>query len=381
MNSPLPCTENIIGITQETCECFTADLEIVDGDPPAPDDIWYQQSDSGLFLDELDGIESMWSAKESLTCDQELSAFYIKGRNTAIIKTQDEVLKQINDRFVKQDRSFIGSLGAKAFTKGVDITADEFYGIYLKMRAIVDGVMILNSVDTMFEETATFDVTIYRRYIQSNAYELVDTITGVNSTANRYVKNALTTPMILPMYDTVDGELEYFFVYDHNYTDGDNNSQPLTPKNNMPTCGGCGRVEGKAAMYVTKYGVHGTDITNLSNWSKTSSYAYGLSLQVEFRCDADSLICRMFETLNEWKQQFAYAVLLKAGIIVHQNIIRSPEVSRAQMIDRDGVIAQMTIWEADYNTRLTWLAQNVNPNVNDCYMCNDRNLKVSPILL
>lgn len=372
MSTPLPCTENIIGITQETCECFTEGLEIVDGDPPETDDDWYQQSTSGLFLDELDGIESMWSADESLTCDQTLADFYEKARKTAIVKTQDEVLKQVNERLIKQDRSFIGSLGAKAFTKSVDISVDEFYGMFLKMRPIVDGVMVLNSVDTMFEETATFDVLIYKRYVESNAYELVDTIHDVASTANRHVKNALTAPMILPMYDTVDGELEYYFVYDHT---------GHTPKNNMPTCGGCGRVEGKAAAYVTKYGVHGTDITNLSNWSKTSSYAYGLSLRVEFRCDADSLICRMFETLNEWKQQFAYAVLLKAGIIVHNNIIRSPEVSRAQMIDRDGVIAQMNIWEADYNKRLTWLAQNVNPAVNDCYMCNDRNLKVQPILL
>lgn len=372
MSTPLPCTENIIGITQEHCDCFTEDLDIQAGDPPANDDDWYTISTSGLFLDELDGIESMWSSKESLTCDQQLSEFYMKGRTTAIVKTQDEVLKQINDRFIKQDRSFIGSLGAKAFTKGVDISADEFYGMYLRMNAIVDGVMILNSVDTMFEETGVFDLLIYRRYIRSNMFELVDTITEVATTANRYVKNTLTTPMRLPMYDTVDGELEYFFVYDHT---------GHTPKNNMPTCGGCGRVEGKAAAYVTKYGVHGTDTEDLPNWPKTSSYAYGLSLQVEFRCDADSVICRMFETLNEWKQQFAYAVLLKAGIIVHNNILRSPEVSRAQMIDRESVIAQLNIWESDYNTRLTWLAQNVNPNVNDCYMCDNRKLKVSPILL
>lgn len=367
MSTPLPCTENLIGITQKDCDCFTNSLQ---SDPPV--DGWYHQSTSGLFLDELDGIESMWSADESLVCDQTLADFYAKARKTSIIKTQDEVLKQINDRFLKQDRSFIGSLGAKSFIKGVDITEDQFYGMYLRMRPIIDGVMILNSLDTMFEETAVFDVTIYRRYLRSNMYEVVDVIEAVESTANRYVKNALTEPMVLPMYDTTDGELEYYFVYDHT---------GLTPKNNMPTCGGCGRVESKASNYVTKYGVHGNDPADLVSWVKTSSYAYGLSLQVEFRCDADSLICRMFETLNEWKQQFAYAVLLKAGLIVHNEIIRSPEVSRAQMIDRDGVIAQMNVWEADYSLRLTWLAQNVNPNVNDCYMCDNRKLKVSPILL
>lgn len=367
MSTPLPCTENIIGITQKDCDCFTESLQ---SDPVIAG--WYHLSTSGLFLDELDGIESMWSTDESLVCDQTLADFYAKARKTSIVKTQDEVLKQINDRFTKQDRSFIGSLGAKAFTKGVDISEDSFYGMYFRMRPIVDGVMIVNSLDTMFEETATFDVLIYRRYVRSNMYELVDTIEGVESTANRYVKNALTEPMTLPMYDTTDGELEYYFVYDHT---------GLTPKNNMPTCGGCGRVESKASNYVTKYGVHGTDTTDLANWERTAVNAYGISLQVEFRCDADSLICRMFETLNEWKQQFAYSVLLKAGIIVHNEIIRSPEVSRAQMIDRDGVIAQMGVWEADYYNRVTWLAQNVNPNVNDCYMCDNKKLKVSPILL
>lgn len=370
--SALPCTENIIGITQEQCDCFTEDLGIQAGDPPVVDNDWYMISESGLYLDELEGIESMWSVDESLTCDQTLADFYMKARNTAIGKTQDEVLKQINERFIKQDRTFIGSLGAKAFSTGIDISQDSFYGMYLKMRAIVDGVMVLNSIDTMFDQDAIFNVLIYRRYIQENMFELVDTIEGVISTANRYVKNALEAPIILPMYDIASGELEYYFVYDHT---------GLTPKNNMPTCGGCGRVEGKAAMYVTKYGVHGDDVEDLASWQRTSSYAYGLSLQVEFRCDADSLICRMFDTLSEWKKQFAYAVLLKAGLIVHNEIIRSPEVSRAQMIDRDGVIAQMNIWESDYKARLTWLAQNVNPAVNDCYMCDNRKLKVSPILL
>lgn len=370
--SALPCTENIIGITSEACDCFTEDLTKISGDPPSADSDWYTISESGLYLDELDGIESMWSSKESLTCDDTLAKFYLKAQKNAVEKTQDEVLKGINERFIKQDRSFVGSLGAKAFNKGVDISEDDYYGLYLKMRGIVDGVMILNSIDTMFEETAVFDVLIYRRYIRANVYELVDTIEGVSSTANRYVKNPLESPMTLPMYDITDGELEYFFVYEHT---------GLTPKNNMPTCGGCGRVEAKASVYVTKYGVHGTDIDNIGNWSTTSAYAYGLSLQVEFRCDADSLICRMFESLSEWKKQFAYAVLIKAGMIVHNEILRSPEVSRAQMIDRDGVIAQLNIWQSDYNNRVMWLAQNVDPRVNDCYMCDDRKLKVSAILL
>jgi len=192
MSTPLPCTENIIGITQKDCDCFTQDLQsdpVVDG--------WYHLSTSGLFLDELEGIESMWSADESLVCDQTLADFYAKARKRSIIQCQDEVLKQINDRFTKQDRSFIGSLGAKAFTKGVDITEDSFYGMYFRMRPIIDGVMIVNSLDTMFEETATFDVSIYRRYVRSNMYELVDTIEGVQSTANRYVKNALMEPAYL----------------------------------------------------------------------------------------------------------------------------------------------------------------------------------------
>jgi hypothetical protein len=281
-------------------------------------------------------------------------------------------MKAITERFTKSDRDFSGFLGTKEFTQSLDVSSLKYAGLYLKMQPIVDGVMIVNNIAVMFEQTATFDILIYKQYVSSDTYELVDTIEGVESIANRYKLNVLETPIQLPMYDDVEGQLEYFFVYD---TEG------LTPKNNAPLCGMCGRAEAKASYFVTKYGTRGDDIESLSDFTHNSGYAYGLSLNVDFKCDAESIICRMFSISQEWANAYASAALLFAGVAVHNQILTSPEVSRANLLGADNAANQMGVWQGDFEQTIKWLAQNVDPSVNDCYVCNPSRLRVTQVLL
>lgn len=365
----LKCLNQLIGITRKACECFEDSLH-TDGGDQLPEK-WYTKSKSDYYLDELVGLVSMWQTAEA-SPDTTLAEYYLKSYNAAMRDTKKDVLKAIHDRYTKTEWDFAGSLGTKSFTQGLDVSDVNYAGIYLKMAPVIDGVMYLKSIGTMFEETETFNVFVYKRYIASNYYELVDTIEGVQSIANRYKANELEEPLVLPMYDDVEGQLEYFIVYE---TEG------LTPKNNEPRCGLCGRIENTAARFVQKYGTTGNDVEALGSWPNASGYAYGLVLDVEFKCETESVICRMFDALPQWRDAYAGAVLLRAAIMVHNYIVTSPEVTRDNLLNIDNVAAQMGIWQTDYEQSITWLGQNVNPDVNDCYVCNSNKLKVTQVLL
>ncbi len=370
----LKCLDNLVGITRKPCECFLEELTIPEvNEPPVPaDDTWFTKSTSDYFLDELIGIVSMWQTEGSVTCDETLADYYKKALRIAYRETLKQTQKAISTRLVKVDRDFSGFLGTKSFTASVDITGQDYAGMKLIMSPIKDGLMVIKEIATMFEQTATFDILIYRRYVQSNYYELVETIEGVDSVANRYKLNVLTTPLELPMYDDTDGELEYYITYE---------ATGLTPKNNLPLCGQCGRVEAKAGYFVKKYGTRGSDVEDLASWSNNSGNAYGLAINVDFKCDAASIICRMFAVSPEWADAYASAVLLMAGIAVHNQVLTSPEVTRANLLGAENAAAQMGVWQDDFDETIKWLAQNVNPEVNDCYQCNNSKLKVSTVLL
>lgn len=354
------CTDLIVGISENECDCYTAALDAVTPAAPA----WYQQSTSGLFLDELEseGLITMRATNGTLSCDKTLGTFYQEALAQAIKRTTDDAFTMISARLTEKKETFNGRIGGNKFDRDLIIPGAVIAGILLSPRPIIDGVFKLNSLTIGSSlNRLGFVISIYRNYLNIDQDpELIQNITDVTTVQNRSTTKVFADPIILPM--EVDQEpVEYLFIY--TMADGEG------LKNTSTSCG-CGRKEMIFNSYATFQGITiQAGALSMADYSRTTATSYGISLDGQFSCDSTAIICRMFDRSLAWKKVFAYAVRYLAGAIVNEKVINSPDLSRWNMVNFDDIRANALNFRGEYSSRITWLAQNVDPSVNDCYQC------------
>lgn len=357
-------TQSLFGISENPCDCYTEDLD--DITPADPN--WYKISTSGLFLDDLEseGLMSMRASNGSLTCDKTLGTFYKESRDKAIKRTIDDVFTVINERFKSKRDGFNGQIGGNRFNKTFVIPNAVIAGVVLSPNAFVDGVFKLNRI-TVGSSINRVDVTlsIFRIFptLQDVDPELIENIENVVTVAGRSTITILTDPIILPM--EVDGEpVKYIIIRE--LADGE--ALPNTGK----SCG-CGRKEYVFNQYATYDGiVINDDAESMADYN-ISGYTNGITLDGEFSCDSESIICRMFYKSAAFKKVFAYAAMYLAAAMVNERVLRADEITRWSMVNFDDIKASSLNFRGEYSNRITWLSQNTDPSVNDCYNCGTKN--------
>lgn len=358
------CLDGIIGVTRKECECFDDDLEIPEGTDPD----WYKKSTSGFYIHQLDGIVSMETVRDIVTCEK-LWEFYQGIIADSIRETADDISASINEKYKKKESNYVGFIGSRTSNKAI-ILNKAFAGMKIDVNERAGGVIVIKALGMLLDKTSVFDVDVYRRYADIDQYELVDTIEGINSTANTYTQNLLEEPLILPMNVENEGEIEYFFVYP---------TSAGNPRNNLASCG-CGRKEMTLKREINYGGVSGDQISGMGSWSM-SEFSNGIVLDAEIRCNAEGMICNMYNVSPEWGKYVAHAVLFKAGWKIHKAILSSNAITQDVMANRETVNENMDSFDSDYWTRVRYLVQNVDLNLNDCYICDGRKMKVTQILL
>lgn len=364
------CLIDIVGISRKDCSCLEQDLEIpAEGETPA-DNEWYKKSTSGFYVDELEGVVSIDTVKDVVSCQGLPDYFKTKIANS-IRDVADDVSAQISERYTKKESNYVGFIGSKISGKALSLVATGYAGMKINIsNPKAGGVIVLHGIGMLLNTTSEFNVFIYRRYVDLNLFELVDTIEGVNSTANGYTENTFEDKILLPMEIDNEGDIEYYFLYELN---------GMSPRDNLASCG-CGRRERTLKSIIDYSGVSGDVLEEMGYWN-SSSYANGIALDAEIRCNSEELICKMFNASGEWAKYIAHAVLFKMGWRMGKDVISTNKITQETMSNREGVEANILEFDSEYWTRIRWLAQNVNIELNDCYSCNNRKLKVQQILL
>lgn len=358
------CLNGIIGVTRKDCECFDEDLTIPEGTDPD----WYKKSTSGFFIHQLDGIVSMETVRDIISCE-ELWEFYQGIISDSIRETADDISANINEKYKKKESNFVGFIGSRTANKPI-ILGKAFAGLKLNVNQRSGGVVVIKGIGVLLDTTSVFNIEVYRRYADIDQYELVDTIEGINSVANGYSENIFEEPLILPMQVENEGEIEYYFLY---------STAAGNPRNNLASCG-CGRKEVTLKREVNYGGVSGDDIEEMGSWNH-SEFSNGIVLDAEIRCNAEAMICNMFKVSSEWGKYVAHAVLYKAGWKIHKAILSSNAITQDVMANRETVSENMDHFDSEYWSRIRYLVQNVDLTLNDCYTCDGRKLKVTQILL
>lgn len=353
------CLNAVIGITESTCACTVAGLtnDELTGD-------WYKLSTSELYLDKLEGIVPLQAVNNSTDCTDEMAQFYYNARRDAIKMLGDDVIVGITQRALNGKKAYNGKIAGTSFSS-TQALSSTYAGPKYSTVPMKGGIIHITKLVAMMNATATFDIGIYKVVNNSDEYELVETLEDIQSLANAKRENTVDITLQLDEFGC-----DFYFLY---------TPSGFLPKTNSISCG-CGSVEKNLANFMTVSGVYGNDLSLLNSFRSANS-AMGISLLATVSCDTSVIICEGFNTSQEIAKVMAYAVRYKAGELVHELVLGTQEINRYTMSSREYLWGKRNHFRKEYNERIDYLAQKLDLNLTGCYVCSDKRISKSGILV
>jgi hypothetical protein len=322
--------ENIIGLTRTQCECF---------------DVEANESDSGLWLDELEGLNLKMI--EAGTYCEELGEFMAKARGNAIASFKADVLANLRNYYRPRYDAFVGLLGQEQGTKYVTPSTD-FAGAYIKSKIVKGSYLKIKRIGININESKTVEIKGY-----FNGEEILDEEIEIQSEANKWKYTELEEHIILDLWKDGYNKVEYLLGY---FPEGEKY------RDNKTDCG-CSR-KSNLENFIEFKGAFGT----IESYSKGDN-AHGLVFDVEIICESDSLIEDNI-IYPDYKLVSAHAVRYKAGFYLSQYILTSGNTNIYTVVNPEQLFANAQGYEKEYQDRVKgWLPENTRIN-NDCYICN-----------
>ena len=342
--STLPeCLENVIGFTRQECECI--------GDYETD----YSASDSGLFVDELQGMSLR--ILDSFGACPYLWEKMTNARLNAINAFKTDIMIEILKYKEPIRTRFTGDIGYKQ-SKALVGAVNDYYGLrmYSDVRG---GTFTLRSITVMLNTTEALNLYIY------DEYDLLYTI-PITSQADRP-----KTTDIVPIEFALDRN--YYFLID-----------PVgTPYSTRLTCG-CGTYHWCFCVEKPCYklsrdkwtewsmigGVAGDDLTTREDWG-CSQTANGLSLHGNFTCSMMNALCNEDSDFvnNEIDVAIAWAILYKTGEFLTNYIMDSGEVSRYTLLGTEALNENRIYYNKRYAVMIDFIAQSIDDDRDDCLRC------------
>lgn len=346
------CLTDIIGITTENCPCTTGNLpEGVRAD--------LARSKSGLYLDDLAGGVHLRALKDMSACHN-LAELALAAKDEAIRLTSDDIVLALSEKFAKNKRFFKGEIGQRTYNGSEPLTR-RYAGIRIRPQGLSDGVVTLKNVALSLDApVGEVTLKVVRSLFRGTVGEVVAEIPVAVPLPHVVIDLTLPIPLRLPLQK--DGKaVEYYIVYDR--TDGGG----ILPRKNKVSCN-CGTAERALHAFVDADGVTFDDIAEL-NKAVPSGYAMGLSAEVDVRCDNQNFICREYDENDSVAITLAHATRYKAGELLIEAVLKSPEINRYTMMNREYLWGKRNHYRAEYNSRINFLTEVVDITATDCYIC------------
>ena len=353
------CFDNIIGLSLIDCICF-------------PDND-YRDSASCLYLDQAEGMQ-LRSIEALSDCSNDNSLWLLMdtARTKAIKRFVADTQAQLSTLYKPARTMFKGFLGRNQ-VKNLRTLSGVYEGVRWRTAQVVGGYAKITAINTIFEATGTITLDVY-----NNANEHLYSM-SLDTEAGKMHRNLLATPIVLPLWDGRNDNLDYVFIYSYNALN--------RPYDNKLSC--CGRsynfncdkpyykqksnkLDGWAEWLMC--GDFGGDTLDFSDLCcTTGDYMNGLQFELQTYCDSTMQFC--FEEPNKEDPQFmsvAFAILHAAASYLCIDLITSNKLNFYTLINREQLEAVRQYHEAEYAKDIKFLIENVDLRNTDCFVCRDR---------
>lgn len=367
----LPCLENIIGLSETNCPCYGSD---------EPND--HAVSNSGLFLDRLEGIELNMVNAASDCASGGIWDRMRRSVSEATIRFQADLLAALQVDYVLRRKPFTGFVGEQNANQTM-LNPKQFQGLRLWPIGVIGGYMTVKKIGVIMNQSGPVTINVHDNINFADASNPMESVT-IQAVANKMVYGVLPNGGLkLPLWDAFGRFLYYFFIYDR--------SAGFTPKRNLFGCYTCMAATNMNNFYkewIIPHGVSDSNFDNIiaQNGGLFVDTACGLSINAEFKCATDELICNEWQTLdfsgNGIHMQMATAIRLKAGEILLNDLLNSTNINIFTLMRREILEDYRKQYKTTYDQWILYLKENTNVDFNHCLKCKpDRGMYKTGTLL
>lgn len=190
---------------------------------------------------------------------------------------------------------------------------------------------------------------------------------------------AMTIPLrVYKVYEEDDTELAHTFNIPVSRMS--TNPEPVTPSFNIPCDGYTYRVEytyDQSTMQVVDSNYHCGcgDKLKLSRGfiKENASKTYGISLYTTMYCQDGQVICSLLNN-DLYRKVIGFMIRKMIITLVIKKIQFRQDVNRWTLLSPEDIIAQIASYEAEYASRLEWISEQKNIDVDGfCLVCDSGN--------
>lgn len=353
----MKCIENIIGITQSNCGCITNGLT-----QSQIDDMG--KSASGLFLSEdLEGGITISEVKTFDNCGEyyELAK---KAINSAKKRFEDDVLVALLDKYKSNKPNFMGDLGRLQFVASIPATTNVQY-LKISPKNNVSANMKIHGVRLAVDSEITTTVKLIAVEDGLNYGEELFSV-EVTTHANRFTNVDIPAGIEVPFFKN-GRKMNYFVTWER--VNGAN------PKDNGISCG-CSNGDA-FDDYVEISGGEVFDYDVLG--TQKTTFARGIVVLTEMFCSVGDFVCKEYDAKNNVAIVSAWANLYKAGELLIEYVMASPEISRFTTMNREYLWGKRNHFRKEYKDRLDFLAEAIDAKNSDCFICNNSKMIIGNV--
>lgn len=351
---PLACLENIIGLSEEECGCLDT----------APEG--FNTSVSGYYINDPEyGYPVLASALANANCiEGSVWDVLDKARARALLDIEQDLLATLRKERRAGLYSWSGTMGETKSNRAAGSISQQYAGLILrpKHRAI-DISYVITALWAGFAHTGTVDVEI-----GSNTIGYAPVPVTLATSAGKFVRTELETPVSLPLYDSAQAGLAYTISYE---------TAGITPRLNRAHCN-CGGRPG----WVNHFNVHGwrsdtaiADVDTsyipklcLQDWQ-------GLAVEGYFACENLAFLCRLSELGGaDMFSLLGRAAQYKAAIRLMMADRHSPKVNQFTLLNAEERAARITQYQEGYFNIMLFIAHWMPAGATSCWDC----LKAAP---
>ncbi len=340
------CLENIIGLSDSDCECFS--------DKPE------NTSLSGLWLDQLPGLNLNVANAAADCAAGSVWDMMQKARTEAIKAFKIDYASGIARNWKQNRIAFKGQIGKDKATANQAISNNA--GLRFIFQPVRNGFFRVTRIGALFATTGNVELSIYDNVSDDTLYSYT-----VPTVANKLTWYTLPQPIDLPMYSEQANYVQYFFLYDN---------PGFEPKNNIINCASCTgyklgfgydiphahKPTNDARLMFANWcnvtGVSGSSVDVIKN-ANTGFNDRGMGLVIDgsMSCQLNSIACNETDFMgSDIARVMAYAVWYKAGWIMADLILSSSNINRFTLQNREWYYERKSAYKREYEQRLVWLS-------------------------